>query len=120
MVQQPCLPRPAQLLCSCTSSGFTSVPSLLSRLHCPIASELSKKGENVIISFPTRGKKQSRGATHCLSLQHAEEFMNEKECLTALWGNCFVVHAENNSVKTSVINNHIKSNKHIMGKVIRE
>ena len=103
------------------STSGSSVNSLLSRLHRPTSSELSRK--RVIDRNPPKGKKRSKGPNRrsdpksVTPEQRLKDSRYANECFTVSMGKLFCrACREELSVKSSVIDNHIKSNKHIAGK----
>ena len=97
------------------------VTNLLSQLHRPTSSELSRK--RVIDRNPPKGKKRSKGPNRRCdpkSVSPGQRLRNPRyasECLTVSMGKLFCQACrEELSIKTSVLNNHIKSSKHISGK----
>ena len=103
------------------STSGSSVNSLLSRLHRPTSSELSRK--RVIDRNPPKGKKRLKGPNRrsdpksVTPEQRLKDSRYANECVTVSMGKLFCrACREELSVKSSLINNHIKSNKHIAGK----
>ena len=106
---------------SVTCSSGSSVNSLLSQLRRPTSSELSRK--RVIDRNPPKGKKRSKGPNRrsdpksVTPEQRLKNSLYGNECLTVSMGKLFCrACREELSVKSSVVNNHIKSNKHTAGK----
>ena len=105
---------------STSSRGSTSSSSVYS-LHRPTSSKLSRKW--VIGGNPPKGKKRSNGPNRrsdpksVTPEQRLKDSRYANECFTASMGKLFCrACREEPSVKSSVINNYIKSNKHIAGK----
>ena len=100
---------------STSSRGSTSSSSVLSRLHRPTSSELSRK--RVIDRNPPKGKKRSKGPNSVTPELCLKDSRYANECFTVSMGRLFCrAYREELSVKSSVINNNIKSNKHTAGK----
>jgi len=104
---------------SSSSTVSSSVDSLLSRLHRPTSSELSRK-RKVDRNPPPKGKKRSRGASKSdpVSITPSQRVKQYKgEHLTVSNKKLFCLACrEELSVKSSVITYHIKSGKHCSGK----
>ena len=101
------------------SSSSSTVTSLLSRLHRPTSSELSRK-RKVDRNPPPKGKKRSRGASasdpkSVTPSQRIRQYAGENLSVSNKKLFCLACREEL-SVKSSVINYHIKSTKHISGK----
>ena len=101
------------------SSSSSTVTSLLSRLHRPTSSELSRK-RKVDRNPPPKGKKRSRGASasdpkSVTPSQRIRQYAGENLSVSNKKLFCLACREEL-SVKSSVISYHIKSTKHISGK----
>ena len=104
------------------SSVEAAPPSLLSRLRPPTSSEPSRK--RVIDRNPPKGKKRTKGPSRqsepksITPEQRLKDARYANEGLTVSNKKLFCrACREELSVKTSVINNHIKSAKHKSSKV---
>ena len=100
-----------------TSESSCEVPTLLSKLKAPIISSLARKRK--ISSNPARAKR-SKGAvvTEPKSISPAHRILDfPNEHLTVLGDKLFCsVCREPLSVKKSIVQNHIASTKHALGK----
>lgn len=104
---------------SSSSAVSSGVNSLLSRLHRPTSSELSRK-RKVDRNPPPKGKKPSRGASasdpkSVTPSQRVKQYTGENLTVSNKRLFCLACREEL-SLKSSVISNHIKSAKHISGK----
>ena len=106
-----------------SSSKSTTVPSAYSMLRPPTSSQLSRK-RAIDRNPPPKGKKRAKGPNRqsdpksITPEQRVKDARYANECLTVSNKNLFCrACREEVSVKTSVINNHIKSNKHKSSKL---
>ena len=103
-----------------TSGSSNTVNSFLSILHRPTSSELSRK-RKVDRNPPPKGKKRSRGTASTndpksvTPSQRVRQYTGENLSVSNKKLFCLGCREEL-SVKSSVINNHIKSTKHTTGK----
>ena len=116
-----CSTTPTSDSASASSSSATSsgVGSLLSCLHRPTTSELSRK-RKIDRNPPPKGKKRSRGASasdpkSVTPSQRVKQYTGENLTVSNKKLFCLACREEL-SVKSSVITHHIKSAKHISGK----
>ena len=104
---------------SSSSAASSGVNNLLSYLHRPTSSELSRK-RKVDRNPPPKGKKSSRGAStsdpkSVTPSQRVKQYTGENLTVSNKKLFCLACREEL-SVKSSVIAYHIKSAKHISGK----